>query len=836
MNYPYAKKLGLVLAVSSVLAITGCDTSTDKVAAPPRSDALSFIPGTAPRFNPAAQDLPFNTDLVFAAAATSDGTADLGPATDPVRSAVNNLDGFSTSAYFDIGFDGSVDPDTVFGPGSANQNVFLVELNTGSADALDPTNIDPDDPFVLPPTSAYRVDVVSLDGGTNNVVRVLPTAPLSSKSKYLVFMTNGIENAVGDAVTASGSYNLIRSDANISANLLPVRGAIQGWEQLAAGFLNAVTGVSVADAKKSLVLTYTFTTTDPLAPLVGMASARSAIAGLQIEQGVGPGDAVSNVNMLVAGGLLPHPVSRALDVSPMTAFDMGNFSPALADDVATLYTGYIKLPYYQFAPSSTSDYAFLGNNWRPDQTLAGALGVDLPADVDGSFNVTYRYPFAARQSIQSVPLQVTLPDPDHAPAFGGGATCSQLVGAPANPITGGYPVVIYVHGITSDRASVAALGHTLGSQCIATVAIDQPMHGIPSSSAAVGLNVGVSGVAGLYGADAPNERHFNIVQGPSGPQPMNYDTPNALVDTSGSQFINLTRLQNTRDNMRQAVMDLLNLNASLDAIAQLDLDGDDDTGTRLFSTDKVYVVGVSLGGIVGTVFTTVNELAIANDAQLAMAGLPASQLNPIQGLAASAAGTQLSQILANSQTFGPVITAGLGAAGVNVGTTNFERFLYAAQSTVDSGDPVSFAETLAGLNVPVLLQQIVGGGNASGLGDTKTYVADKVVPNSAASAPLTGTTALADLLSAVQVGAGLANATTDNALVNLTIGHHASILRPNEEGSEAPVTGENVATAELQTQVASFVLSGGAQIAVGSAPNDEDGDPTNLAAPFIQAP
>jgi len=53
----------------------------------------------------------------------------------------------------------------------------------------------------------------------------------------------------------------------------------------------------------------------------------------------------------------------------------------------------------------------------------------------------------------------------------------------------------------------------------------------------------------LLGEDAPRERHFNDAAG------------------SGGQFINLSVLQNTRDNLRQSVMDMLNLNASLTAIS-----------------------------------------------------------------------------------------------------------------------------------------------------------------------------------------------------------------------------------------------------------------------------
>lgn len=390
-------------------------------------------------------------------------------------------------------------------------------------------------------------------------------------------------------------------------------------------------------------------------------------------------------------------------------------------------------------------------------------------------------------------MQVTLPDPAYEVAPG--VTC-----AAAKP--DGLPVAMYVHGIGSDRTSVVALAHSLAKACVATVAIDLPLHG---------------GRA--------------------------FEEGNAALN-----FINLGVLTNTRDNLRQSVMDLLNLNASL-----ANIDAELEAGELVgLDTSDVKVVGVSLGGIVGTTYATVNQLAIAADGKLANdAANPAlaSKLNPLSGLVVSAAGGQLTQVLINSEALGPSIKAGLAAGGIEPGSSDFEKFLYVAQSTVDSGDPVNFAETLAGaeecdptkaeaghypsilkcgeLTVPVLVQQIVGGGV---VGDGKDYTADKVVPNGVAVAPLAGTTPLARLLGAVPVGPGpgAEDLTTMNALVNLTIGHHASLLRPNEADGVDPVSGELLATGELQTEVVSFVADPSAT-AVGTAGE-------GAAANFIQAP
>ncbi|MET0355584.1 MAG: hypothetical protein ABW044_02340 [Cellvibrio sp.] len=762
----------LALVLSFLLA--SCGGGDDKQTQPELTATEGFVAGTHPRFDPVISDLPFNTDLVFAKAATTDGTADVGTPSDAVRATVNGLDGFSTTAFFDVMVEGSVDATSVV----AMKSVFLLELDTGTKDALNPANI-----VGIKGPATFDTKVVSLDGGTNNVIRIRPTLPLKSKAKYLVVLTNDIKDSSGKALTRSWTYNALHDTTYpILESLVPVRNAIVGWETLASAFLTKVTtGLTGPAAVEKLVLTYTFTTTDPHAPLIAMAAPRAALASSQIAAGVAAGTAVTNVVGLETAGLLSTPKQRPLMVSPLTGVDMGVLSKgALAGNVGKLYTGYIKLPYYLTAPGTLPFGAYLSRAWTPDLTLAAQIGATVPKDADTtSYNVTYRYPFAARTSTESVPLQVTLPESSWVPSYASSLTCGQVYAV------SGYPVVIYIHGITADRTSGLSLAHTLASNCIATVAIDLPVHGVAANNPFVTvLNVEKSQLipfATIYGADAPHERHFNVA-GPGGaPAPMNFDTPTSS-DGSGAHFTNLGYLLNTRDNNREAVMDLLNLNASLKG---LDTDFVQPRGAKL-NLGNVNVVGHSLGGILGTVFTTVNQVAIANEAKIGLT----SNLNPIRSLLASVAGTQVAQVLANSATFAPVINAGLAKAGVNVGTSNYEKFMYAAQSAVDSGDPVNFAQLLATLQIPVLLQQVKN---------------DAVIPNSADSAPLTGTQAFARLLGATQLGAG--ETQLGLGIVKLNAGDHRSFLVPNATAPQI--------TAEMQAQAVTFVLQAG-KVAVGS--------------------
>lgn len=765
------KLLVPLTALSALIILQGCGSDKKEVVP---TGAAAYAEGTYPRFDPVTSDVPFNTDLVFAKAAVTDGTADVYcPETpcDSLRAGINGLDGFSTSAYFDVMISGSVDPASVL----PLQTVFLVEVK--SLTSLVPATFD--------------TQVVSLDGGTNNVVRIRPTVPLNAKSKYLVFLTNGIQDSQGKPLTRSWTYNALQDATSpIIPSLKDLRPVITGWQALASGFLAAAAKIPVDDAKSKLVLSYTFTTTDAQTPLKTMAAPRAALVDLQEAKGVDSATALINAQALDNAGLLSTPKQRELGISPLTARDLSLYT-GLAANVGKLYTGYIKLPYYQTAASGSEAFGtYLTRNWQPSLQLAGAINQTLPKDVDGTYNFTYRFPFAAKTADESVPLQVTLPEQNNVPAFPAApsATCGLLFGST------GYPVVIYLHGITSDRSSVVALGHTLASKCVATVAIDLPVHGIPAYSASgvngvnplassVGLNVEKNPIfASYYGANAPHERHFNVAGAGGAPAPMNFTAPTAR-DGSGAQFINLGYMANTRDNLRQGVMDMLNLNASLKGINEDFLAG---LGVSL-DLNKVYVVGLSLGGIIGTTFTAVNEAARADDADKGLT----SNLNPIRGLVASAAGTQTAYILTNSATFAPVINAGLAGKGLLPGTSNYEKFVYTTQSTVDSGDVVNFAQQLAAEeNVPVLLQQINN---------------DLVIPNQVSGAPLTGTAALANLLNADPLGLGQVQ--LGKGYVRLTEGGHASLLRIE---NNTPLV-----TAELQAQVVSFVLGAG-NVAVGT--------------------
>lgn len=348
----------------------------------------------------------------------------------------------------------------------------------------------------------------------------------------------------------------------------------------------------------------------------------------------------------------------------------------------------------------------------------------------GGSELTRYNPVAVATQTLTIPLLVTVPN---------------AASGHHNPATG-WPSVIFQHGITQDRTNLLAIADALATAGFVGVAIDLPLHGITDTKNP------------LYTAA---ERTFNL-------DLVNNTTllppADGLIDPSGSHFINLTSLLTGRDNLRQGVADLLSLTAT---VPTLDIDGD---AVADLDAKRIRFVGHSLGGIVGGVLLGLEPTITA--ATLAMPG---------GGIA---------KLLDGSATYGPGIAAGLAANGLNKGTLPYESFLGAAQTALDSGDPINYAAAAAAAH-PIHMIEVVGGGGS---------LPDQSVPNSVAGAPLAGTEPLARLMALKSIGATAQDAAGIRGIVRFIAGSHSSILDPSPS---PPVT------AEMQSETAGFAATAG---------------------------
>ncbi|WP_430460093.1 hypothetical protein ACQUQU_12840 [Thalassolituus sp. LLYu03] len=518
-----------------------------------------------------------------------------------------------------------------------------------------------------------------------------------------------------------------------------------------------------------------------------------------------------------------------------------NAALGLTNSTATMQ-GMLTLPQFMERTSVDSSSFWTGSTLVGeviDSALGNADDTTPPKDSDGSRNVTYRFPFAQFVEDVKVPVLVTYPTD---------GSCS----AP-------YKTIIFQHGITTDRTSSLGFANQMAapaSGCFATVAIDHPVHGVDAAttdrngnavrySAFNAFNVAgyvdsttpantpfaatLAAVAQAAGENDPYtglaERHENLaLNALQQPVAMSFVT-GSESGNSGDFYINLSNMQQTRDHLRQSVMDLLNLNAS---IGNIDVDGD---GVGDLDEDNIYFVGHSLGAIVGMTYVAVNN-AVANNANIL-----SKDLNPIKAAIFAHPGGQLPKLLENSPTFSAKILPGLAAAaGLTQGMSNLEKFFGVFQAPLDSVDPVNFTSLLKATGTPVLMYEIVGGGTVgaldsntdsgdsipnTGLSDTLIgagiYPSDTVVPNNADPALndvetgksyLTGTDPLVAQLGLTTVSGSVADADTKLFLVSkFNQGTHGTVA-----SADAPTV-----FAEMVKEAASFFGSDGEALLVGDA-------------------
>jgi len=658
-------------------------------------------------FDPSGGNLPFPTNLLLS------GSGDLTlnpPVADPTdfgdpAVALSQLDGFSTVTPWTFSFSQDIDPNTV----NANTvRFFEVAFFQGSI-AVQGINRE------LTP----GVDYIATVDPTGRTIAVVPLQPLQEMTGYMVVATNGILDTVGTAATPSQTYfltkrtsPLVDGGGNSTETLLddataqalePLRQLTNAQEASAAS-----AGINPDD----IVLSFTGTT-QAITPVLSAIRSQAQATSITVAQACPA----------------PEVCLTTADVLP----------PGASPGIANVYIGMMEVPYYLGVPTPEDPTAPLTDFWTAEPGAYvppfSAFGLDPTSTA-----VTVANPFPVQTSTERVPVIMTVPN------------ASSGLTRPA----AGWPIVIFQHGITGNRTQMLAIADAFASQGLATIAIDQPLHGITDVTNP--FYVGNTPFAAVA-----RERTFDL-------DLQNNETgapgPDMTIDSSGAWFINLPSLLTSRDNNRQAQTDLSILALN---IPNIDLDGD-----QLGDIDgsSINFTGLSLGSINGIPFLAVEPTV--NNAVL------------------SVPGGGIAQLLNGSQTFGPVVRGGLQAAGIEPGSADFNQFLLIAQTVLDSADPINWGATTVQTN-SVLLHQVAG---------------DTVIPNAVAGAPLSGTEPLIRVmgLSPITEAGQNVDPAGIRGAVRFIQGSHGSLLDP---------TASLAVTTEMQTQATSMVASGGAAVLVG---------------------
>lgn len=423
------------------------------------------------------------------------------------------------------------------------------------------------------------------------------------------------------------------------------------------------------DLKGKLALAYNVTTQTIEAPLK---AAQDTIATPTIAVSPLPDGANACLANAVGAALTPMTGKDSKDCDPATV------DPSSINPIIQIYAGAVNGMTSYLAPQDP-----VHSVWNSNGNNLSALNQFKPTP----------------QGTVNVPVLVTAPS----------GTQLKICGSNLSAL----PITIYQHGITSNRGTLLALAGSLAQACQIGVAIDLPEHGIfPSDT---------------FGALTQFDALFGVSErlvkaGALGLAPTGCMTPSDAAEAadgsmrcaSGDSYINLTNLANSRDVLRQSVIGLDSLYKAVTqkGIVTVDASGQ-PTGTVGSTASKINFVGMSLGSIVGETFV--------------------ATLDNIKGSLERAVfnvgGGGIAKLLDGSPGIEPTVTGGLAAKGITKPSTTYESFLIAAQTLVDSADPINYATDLSDLKdtTPILFQEVVGDGN--GVGNGNKALPDQTVPN-----------------------------------------------------------------------------------------------------------
>lgn len=652
-------------------------------------NADSQAVGTAATFSdydPTTSTIPSAIDILFSG--TLDGTLNIPIAEndpqEPLKAALNALDGFSTVTPVTTGFTDAIDPASI-GPSATNPatppavRMFEVGLSQAGGAVVS-----------IKDELTYGVDfAASLASSTT--LAVVPLKPLKPKTSYYIVVTNNLKDLSGNSVGSSPVYTLLKdSSATYDDATLELLRQVVSASEFTVDY--ALEDLSA----NNIVVSWSFTT-----------------------QSIG--DVLTQVRSIIRAGAVPE----------SALVDSTSDSPLGAADI---WVGSLDVPYYLAAATGVNDPAPLSTTWH------GA----------GDSLLSRYNPTPVDASTQSIPLMVSVPKS----------------AMPEN----GYPVVIYQHGVTANRATMLGVADTFAAQGIAMAAIDMPLHGLTGNE-----------TDGTQAFKTSFERTFDLdlVTQDAATGAITALTPDGITDTSGLHFINLQSLLTFRDNGRQAVSDLFTLTYAIDSLS---------AGDNIFDNSKIYYFGHSAGAMIGSSFVALESNI--KDAVIAHAG------------------GYIMKTLDGSSQFSPVLVGGLAAAGIAKGTADYEAFLGVAQAVTDDLDPLNYASTLASKDEGILFFEIIGGNSSPSdlaVPITVPDANDEITGTGpTVGSPLAGSEPLINLLGLTQTNASVSG-TNLQLSVKYTAGVHRSMFDPSTDPD---------VTLEMQSQAASFLFADGNALTV----------------------
>ena len=621
-----------------ILTSPGCNTSTHLTE--------DTSPNT-PLFDPTTSTVPL-PNILATATASDPITQYSDPVTGrvglrPAHTPMNPLEALAYENIYEVGgsnavaglnapiyirFTAALDPTTV---NAANIKVFQI-----STDSASPTSTENNPLGFADVTGVFSF---SYSAGSSDVT-LFPKFPLLPATRYLYLVTNRVKDATtGGAVSSSIYFDALKSTSTLAgpfAALEPIRAntpssgpiVLSGYNKVMTDLTNASATTTVTSRDQIALLGRFITTAggfiaaNPAAPVTSLVPVESALRSF-------------------AASVLPLSMSGAPVTLPPQAYWTALVAGTAPATVGAVVTGAINS-----ADISTNPVAVHNNAGSIDLgvafgTYSAGTAVVQPFRAPGT-GLFSGYYF---NGVRPVPFVYLTPA--------------------GSPPPGGWPLVIFQHGITGRKEEVVAVAGTITKANYAVLAIDLPLHG----------ELAFPG----HGSSA------------------------STFDLWGQDFISLGAPLAARSNIQQAAFNLDRLELTVAALGFAPL------GAALAPNPalKPKYVSLSLGSIVGAYYLAGSTSL--NNADLTGPVYSQSSLNGDMKGMLNTVGGRLAYLLRDSVSFGPSIEAGLEAAGIFAGTPASIQFFLLTQSVLDPVDPATMTTPLLNLRSASVLPSRLSG-------------------------------------------------------------------------------------------------------------------------------
>ncbi len=405
----------------------------------------------------------------------------------------------------------------------------------------------------------YLVAMNALDGYSTTAPIVIPfngaidPASITAATVRLINITNPlapVPQGFGTAFTAAVSPAVDGTTQLMITPVAPLNAKARYMVLVTIGITSGLTAVAPDTDMATLLTVHGEGVTPDGTPPPQLAAVWGAINGLfDLANAFG----VTDANIAVVASFATQSTSDVMTVVNTNAVTgatpagftaigtTGTLIGVASPNLANVYQSVISVPYYQSAAAATT------GRWKT------ATGTDLT-----------RYNAAAGPAATAtlnIPIMLSTPKT-------------------AKPVAG-WPTIVFQHGITGNRTNMLGLADAAAAAGFAVVAIDQPLHGLGTTHP-----LRIAGAERTFDLDVSN----NATRAPGA---------DGIVDASGQNYINLSSLLTSRDNLRQSAADLIRVAKSIAAV------GVDGGGGPDQASPPGHIGGPTPGAV--AISATINE-------------------------------------------------------------------------------------------------------------------------------------------------------------------------------------------------------------------------------------